>query len=119
RLVQATNPENGTIAYGYDGSGNLLSRNAGAAGQVTWGTYDGLNRPPGKTFSGGSTATPNVTYCYDGAGLNPATQTCGTIAPATGSVKGRLTGVGTSASTTNFTSFSSRGFLTSSKQTTA
>jgi YD repeat-containing protein len=119
RLVQAVNPESGTINYSYDFSGNLTARNAGPAGQITWGAYDGLNRPLSKTYSGGSVTTPNVTFCYDGAGLNPATQTCGTIASATGSVKGRLTGVGTSAATTNFTSFSNRGFITSSKPTTA
>jgi RHS repeat-associated protein len=118
RLVQATNPENGTISYAYDLSGNLVSRNGGS-GKITWGAYDGLNRPTSKAYSLGSVNPPSVTYCYDGLGLNPAAQTCGTIAAATGSVKGRLTGVGTSASTTNFTTFSNRGFILSSKQTTA
>jgi len=117
RLVRAINPESGTISYAYDLSGNLVSR-TGGAGTTTWGVYDGLNRPPSKAYSGGSVTTPNVTYCYDGNLLNPATQACGTIAPATGSVNGRLTGVGTSVSTTNYTNFTNRGFMGSTRQTT-
>lgn len=77
--------------------------------------YDGLNRPTSKTYGG--VTTPAVTYCYDGQTLNPSQQTC-TGAAATGSVKGRLTGVGTSASTKNYPSITKRGWIGSSQQTT-
>src|SRR5271166_1765741 len=50
---------------------------------------------------------------------SPVQQTCTSTPSATGSVLGRLTGVGTSASTTNYMSISNRGWILSSQQTTA
>jgi hypothetical protein len=81
-------------------------------------TFDGMNRPVSKSYSGGGITTPPVMYCYDGHAFDPVAQACGTIT-ATGSVLGRLTGIGNSTSTTNFTNFSNRGFILASKQTTA
>ena len=119
RLVQAMNPESGTIRYGYDDSGNLTSRKFNQSGQITMtSTYDGLNRPLDKSYLGGSVATPGVTYCYDGYAFDPVALNCGSTATVTGAA-GRLTGIGSSASSTNFTNFSNRGFVVGSKQTTA
>jgi len=80
--------------------------------------YDGMNRPTGKSYSGGSVPTPNVTYCYDGKALNPVALTYGSTATVTAAV-GQLTGIGSSASSTNFTIFSNRGFILGGKQRTA
>lgn len=48
RLLTATNPESGTIVYGYDLNGNLLQKTSAAP-----------NEPPG------GTATQTISYCYD------------------------------------------------------
>jgi len=60
RLVQGINPENGTIGYSYDDSGNLTSRQFQQSTQITVSTpsYDGMNRPLSKSYSGGSITTP-------------------------------------------------------------
>src|SRR5207248_1585162 len=92
RLVQAQNPESGTVNYTYDDSGNLSSRKFTQSSQITVSMiYDGMNRPTSKSYSGGSATTPNVTYCYDGKALDPVALTCGSTATVTGAV-GRLTG---------------------------
>ena len=74
RLVTAYNPESGTICYGayvsgvcnesYDANGNLLNR-TDANSVVTTFTYDHLNRPLTKSYTGGK--TPTVTFAYDSA----------------------------------------------------
>jgi RHS repeat-associated protein len=81
RLSSATNPESGTIQYGYDKTGNLLTKTSPAPNQTgsatvttcfgNWtgtacdGTkgYDDLNRLLLKNYSDG--ATPPVQYTYD------------------------------------------------------
>jgi len=74
RLTSATNPETGTISYGYDLDSNLTSKVSPEANQVgssaqttiTY-TYDALNRLTKKTYSDPSQA--KVVYAYDGAAL--------------------------------------------------
>jgi RHS repeat-associated protein len=78
RLLTATNPESGTISYGYDDGGNLLQKTAPAANQTGAGTttlslcYDDLNRVTGKAYSAQScqngqlpAGTALVSYTYD------------------------------------------------------
>jgi len=62
RLTSATNPESGTILYGYDGNGNVTSRKD-ARGITTTYSYDPLNRLTRKLYSDGT--TPLVTFEYD------------------------------------------------------
>ncbi|MGD0048115.1 MAG: RHS repeat-associated core domain-containing protein [Bryobacteraceae bacterium] len=62
RLVKAANPENGTLTYSYDQSGNLLTR-TDAVRMLTFSAYDGMNRVIGKSYSG-VIPTPPVTYSY-------------------------------------------------------
>jgi RHS repeat-associated protein len=93
RLLCAANPEiqivtcptssTGTFPalatlYSYDGNGNLLTKSAPSPNQPTTGTatvtttytYDQLNRLTGKSYRDGyNTATPAVTYGYDGVNL--------------------------------------------------
>ena len=70
RLLSATNPESGTISYGYDSNGNLLTK-TDARGVKTDYVYDALNRVTNRNYStpGGTPpnyqATPNVSYFYD------------------------------------------------------
>jgi YD repeat-containing protein len=61
RLTSATNPESGTVNYGYDANGNLL-RKADARGFVT--TYC---TPSNQTlcYDALDQVTPSVTYLYD------------------------------------------------------
>jgi YD repeat-containing protein len=61
-----TDPDMGTWSYAYDVLGNLTSQ-TDARGCVTAVTYDDLNRPLEKTYSGpgACSATPSVTYTYD------------------------------------------------------
>src|SRR5260370_20142977 len=68
RLLSATNPESGTINYGYDASGNLTSKTSPAPNQTAAASlqtsfyYDVLNRLTGKCFSDG---TPCESLYYD------------------------------------------------------
>lgn len=90
RLLNATNPESGTISYAYDNDGNISTRTApspnqtavgtGAPTVVTTYTYDALNRLTGKSYSDGfvsNPATTKVEYGYDGIALS----NCPTAAP--------------------------------------
>lgn len=61
RLLSATNPESGTILYGYDLNGNVISKKDARGIQTTM-QYDALNRPLSKTYSDG---TPTATFYYD------------------------------------------------------
>jgi YD repeat-containing protein len=55
----------GTWYYSYDASGNLTGQ-TDARGCVTSITYDSLNRPTGKSYSGNcGTGGTSVTYGYD------------------------------------------------------
>jgi RHS repeat-associated protein len=69
RLISATNPESGTITYGYDNAGNLTSKTAPAPNQqdpnvtiTTYFSYDALNRLTSKGFSDSSSGTG---FVYD------------------------------------------------------
>lgn len=96
RLIQATNPESGTIKYSYDANGNMVQKTAPAPNQtsastvVTTYVYDPLNRPQQKSFSDGT--TPTVNYAYDTALNWGVTQSF---------LVGRLAGI--TVSTTNTT----------------
>ena len=61
RLLQATNPENGTIIYTYDSSGNLSMRTQ--AGVTKHLNYDGLNRL--KDYNYGGPAVVALSYDQD------------------------------------------------------
>ena len=71
RLTSATNPESGTINYGYDNNGNLTSktdpRTTGSANWTTTIAYDALNRVITKSYSNDGGVTPPVNYYYDNA----------------------------------------------------
>ncbi len=60
RLIDATNPESGTVSYTYDDGGNLLTR-TDARGITSTMTYDVLHRIKTKTYDDG---TPQVVYDY-------------------------------------------------------
>ena len=66
RLINAANPESGTINYSsYDLAGNLLSKQD-ANGVTTTYTYDALNRITSKSYTTvGGVTTPSVAYGYD------------------------------------------------------
>ncbi len=65
RKTQMVDPDMGTWQYGYDATGNLTSQ-TDARGCVTSLSYDLLNRPTGKSFSGSCGAGgTSVTYGYD------------------------------------------------------
>ena len=78
RLVQAVNPESGTIKYSYDTSGNLNTRNDANGSAVTFSAYDGMNRVTGKSYTLGTgvAATASVSYGY-GTRRHPATSRAG------------------------------------------
>ncbi|MGA8090249.1 MAG: RHS repeat-associated core domain-containing protein [Terracidiphilus sp.] len=57
-------PRNRT-KYTYDANSNLQTKTDARSIQVNFGSYDGLNRSPGKTFSNGD---PAVTFTYDATG---------------------------------------------------
>jgi RHS repeat-associated protein len=73
RLTSATNPESGTIGYGYDNNGNLTSktdpRTTSGSNWTTTIAYDALNRVITKTYSNDGGVTPPVNYYYDNASL--------------------------------------------------
>jgi RHS repeat-associated protein len=95
RLTSATNPESGTVTYLYDDNGNLVTR-TDARGSFT-AAYDAINRTTGKSYSDG---TPAVAYTYDTVKL------------------GRLSSVGNSVSTTNYTAYDALGRVTAGNQNT-
>ena len=68
RLQNVSNPESGTTSYSYYAGGSLYQRMDARGTTMTIGSIDLLKRPLGKTYSGTfqTTATPAVTYCYDG-----------------------------------------------------
>ncbi len=92
QLTSATNPESGTITYGYDNDGNLQTKTAPKPNQpnpavtvtITY-AYDALHRLTGKSYNDGSTAA--VSYFYDGQ--NPS-GTPGTAGSGSVAVSGTL-----------------------------
>ncbi len=66
-VSQATTPESGTVSYTYNCSGVLsavCTRTDARNVKATY-AYDHLNRLTGITYTGGTPATPAVTYTYD------------------------------------------------------
>src|ERR1044072_8569103 len=100
RLTSATNPESGTISYGYDNNGNLTSK-VDARSITTSFAYDLLNLVTSRSYSDG---TPAVTYTYDAAGVSNS--------------KGRLTSVSSSVSADNITAYDVLGRVTAGNQIT-
>ncbi len=101
RLLSSTQPESGTITYGYDNAGNLTYRKDNR-GIETSLCYDALNRAKQQTFSDG---TPTKTYSYDGSGISNGI--------------GQLTTASNANTTENYTSFDSLGHVKTSTQVTA
>src|SRR5262249_53356476 len=91
RLTRATNPESGAIAYSYDANGNLAAKTSPAQNQTGTATittnysYDALNRNTQRSYSGGTVATPSVTYTYDQSSVDgfTLTNTVGRLVKAT------------------------------------
>lgn len=103
RLLSATNPESGTISYGYDPNGNLTSK-LDARNITTSYVYDALNRVIQRNYTNEPTGseTPDVSYFYDNLP----------------NAKGKLTKVTNGFSTTDYLSFDILGRVIRSKQTT-
>ena len=103
RLMSATNPESGTINYGYDSNGNLTSK-VDARTITTTYTYDALNRVTNRAYTNepGGSETPDVAYFYDNLP----------------NAKGKLTKVSSSVSTTEYIAFDILGRVTAHKQST-
>ncbi|HMM78707.1 MAG TPA: RHS repeat-associated core domain-containing protein [Pyrinomonadaceae bacterium] len=110
----ATDPITGNTAwsvkYEYDDNGNI-TRTTDARGIYIDGAYDNFNRLKTRNYSD---STPDVDFYYDGIYLDisDVPQT------ATGSVKGKTTGVRSSVSRTNYTSFDDLGRLLTHQQIT-
>jgi YD repeat-containing protein len=75
RLLNATNPETGTVNYGYLLNSSICASDltlpcskTDARGSTTNYSYDGMNRLTSKTYSGtNAAATPSTCYQYDTA----------------------------------------------------
>ena len=115
RLKSATNPESGTTSYTYDYNGNLTYKTDSNVNATTL-AYDALNRITSKIYTYSSNySTPTVHYCYDGVTQSYCNN------PPTGAANylvGRLTQVISSASTTNYSKYSTLGDILSSSQIT-
>jgi RHS repeat-associated protein len=115
RLIQATNPETGSISYNYDPQGNLTSKTDQRPLTVSLG-YDALNRIKQKSYSD---ATPPVFSCYDGQ-IYSNGQCANAVAPLPNAfATGRLTQVFNSASSSSFPQYDLMGRPLQSVQTTA
>jgi RHS repeat-associated protein len=112
RLTSAQLPESGTTTYNYDADGNVTSK-VDSSGNTTSMTYDALNRIASKSYTG--IVTPDVTYCYDG---NPQRNCSGLGAPSGAGLIGHLTLVYSSASSTAYNLYDTRGNVLESTQTT-
>lgn len=62
RLTSATNPETGTIGYGYDANGNMTSKTDARGVTISY-VYDALNRMTSESSPGGS-GVPGFNYGY-------------------------------------------------------
>ena len=103
RLKTATNPESGTIIYGYDLNINLTGK-YDARTIITTYAYDALNRVKSRSYNDG--ITPTVSYYYDN------------LTNAKGKLLKVTNGTGADRSTTEYTAFDISGRVTASKQTT-
>jgi YD repeat-containing protein len=110
----ATDPITGntqwSVKYEFDDNGNI-TKTTDARGIYIEGTYDRLDRLTQRNYSD---STPDVSFYYDGIYLdandNPQS--------ASGSAKGKTTGVKSSVSRANNTAFDLMGRLTASQQIT-
>ena len=100
RLTSATNPESGTIAYGYDANSNVVTKtapapNSGSSTVTTTRTYDALNRLTGESYSDGT--TPTHFYDYDVAApwMTSAKNIVGRLANSSNQYGGGTSGLGT------------------------
>ncbi len=119
RLSSSNNPESGTITYGYDLNGNLMTKTDARGITTTMTPYDARNRMTGKSYNDGtppnySDRTPAVSYCYDAPGSNGS---C-TGSPQSGFI-GRLTQVSNANVTTTYSSYDGLGRVTASAQTSS
>ncbi|PYT00380.1 MAG: hypothetical protein DMF63_07355 [Acidobacteria bacterium] len=105
----ATDPVTGNSAwsakYEYDNNGNIV-KTTDAKNLYVEGTYDNLNRITYRNYS--DSATPDVTFYYDGTGL-------GSVPDHS---KGKITRVTSSVSETKYTGFDIFGRLLSHSQMT-
>ncbi len=99
-----------SVKYEYDDNGNITST-TNAEGVSVTGTYDNFNRLKLRNYSD---STPDVDFFYDGKYLNINDQP----QTASGSAKGKTTGVKSSVSRTNYTSFDNVGRLLTNQQIT-
>ena len=110
----ATDPVTGNASwsarYQYNDSGNIVSTTDARNVSVT-ASYDSLGRIYLRDYSD---ATPDVNFYYDGKYKDAAE----TTQTATGSVKGKTTGITSSVSKTNFTSFDVFGRILTHEQIT-
>ena len=110
----ATDPVTGNTSwsakYEYDDNGNI-TKTTDANGIYIEGSYDNFNRIKTRNYSD---ATPDVEFYYDGKyrDIND------NLLTATGSVKGKTTGVKSSVSKTNYPSFDDLGRLLTHQQIT-
>ena len=86
-----------SVKYEYDDNSNI-TKTTDAIGDYVEGTYDHLNRITNRNYSD---TTPDVLFFYDGKYKDSADA----MQTATGSVLGKTTGIKSSVSKTNYTSF--------------
>lgn len=86
-----------SVKYEYDDNSNI-TKTTDAIGVYVEGTYDHLNRITNRNYSD---TTPDVLFFYDGKYKDSADA----MQTATGSVLGKTTGIKSSVSKTNYTSF--------------
>ena len=88
RLLTATNPESGSVIYGYDANSNLTSKvspavNAGSGTQTISYCYDPLNRMTAKFYTAMpsclSSAGAAATYAYDTSSVSGASNVVGRL----------------------------------------
>lgn len=110
RLLNVTNPENGTTAYTYNPAGNILTRTDARNVRTNY-SYDEVNRVLTRSYelcaqgqSCQPEGTPTVTYSYDDSNIALS--------------KGMLTKVSSSVSETLYTGFDALGRITSNQQIT-
>lgn len=99
-----------SVKYEYDDNGNI-TKTTDARGVYVQGTYDNLNRLKTRIYSD---ATPAVSFYYDGKYYDESD----VLQAASGSVKGKTTGIKSSVSKTNYTSFDNLGRLSAHQQIT-